>query len=156
MTRPLSRSTPARRKGTRLTRHIQALIAGLERPVDSERRRHGRVAVPFLLRLTPLDADGQPLVDEAITVVGKDISQRGLSFFHEHSLPYRRAMIELEHPDLERLSMEIDICWCRFSKFGWYESGGHLARLVEQAPAVPVADVCPASVAGDAAMLAPT
>jgi hypothetical protein len=113
-----------------------------------ERRHHDRVAVPFLLRLTPLDAEGQPLADEAITVVGKDISQRGLSFFHEHSLPYRRVMIVVDHPELECLSLEVDICWCRFSKLGWYESGGHLTHVVE-APAAPVSGVCPAVFVAD-------
>lgn len=149
MTRPLARSIPYGRRSTRLTRHIQSLLAELERPVAVERRHYDRVAVPFLLRLTPLDADGQPLADQAVTVVGKDISRRGLCFFHEHSLPYRRSMVELEHPGMGRLFVEVDICWCRFSRLGWYESGGHLTRLVEQPPAAPVAGVFPAAIVAD-------
>ncbi len=145
MNRPRTKSTSSRRKSARLTRHIQSLIAGLERPVAAERRSSDRVAVPFLLRLTPLDPDGQPLTEEAITVVGKDISQRGLSFFHEHSLPYRRAMIELEHPEAGPLCMELDICWCRFTKLGWYESGGNLTRVIDQVPTVAEEEIRPAA-----------
>ena len=147
-----SRSKPAsgRRKSSRLTRQVQSLIAGLERPSPAERRRHDRVAVPFLLRLTPLDPEGEPLNDEAVTVVGKDISQRGLSFFHEHSLPYRRAMIELEHPEVGPLCMEVDICWCRFSKLGWYESGGNLTRVIDREPAAPAEPTAPVTLTTDA------
>ncbi len=153
MYRSPKQSSSIRRKSSNLTRQVQTLVAGLDRPAAAERREHDRVAVPFLLRLTPLDPEGEPLAEEAVTVVGKDISQRGLSFFHERSLPYRRAIIELDHPELGSLSMEVEICWCRFSKLGWYESGGNLMRVVDQAPAAPPTDQSPpAVVPADVAM----
>ena len=147
MNRPRTQSTSSRRQSSQLTLHVQSLMAGLDRPAADERRRFGRVAVPFLLRLTPLDPDGQPLAEQATTVVGKDISRRGLSFFHEHSLPYRRAMIELDHPDLGQLCMEVEICWCRFTKLGWYESGGNLTRVLDPDRAPPADQVQPATLA---------
>ena len=113
-----------------LTRQIQAFVARLRPEVTVERRHDDRVAVPLLFRLTPLNSDRQPIHDDAITVVGKDISRRGLSFFHEQPLTYRRAIVSLEHPEFGRFAAEIDVNWCRFTRPGWYESGGRLVRPV--------------------------
>jgi hypothetical protein len=113
-----------------LTHHVHELIDSLHPEVTTERRRYDRTPIPYLFQLTPLDADGQPLLDQTMTVVGRDISPRGMSFFHEQPLPYRRAIIALEHPDAPQFTAEIDIRWCRFAKIGWYESGGRLLRSV--------------------------
>ena len=108
---------------------IETLLARLSPAVEQERRRDERVAIPVLLRLTPLDADRHPIVSDATIVVGKNISRRGLSFFHERPLPHRRAIIELAEPGLGTFSAEVDVKWCRFTRPGWYESGGRLIRL---------------------------
>jgi hypothetical protein len=39
-------------------------------------------------------------------------------------------LIELTHPGIAPFAAEIDISWCRFTKPGWYESGGRLIRAV--------------------------
>lgn len=117
-----------------LARQIQALVARLHPAVTVERRQDDRAATPVLFRLTPLNADHQPIASEAITVVGKNISRRGLSFYHERPLLYRRALISLEHPQSGWFAAEIDLNWCRFTKPGWYESGGRLVRSVASAP----------------------
>jgi hypothetical protein len=117
---------------TALALRIEALVAGLHPTVSIERRRDLRIALPALFRLIPLDATHETIDYEAITVVGRNISRHGLSFYHEQPLPYRRAVICLEHPRLESFAAEIDITWCRFTKPGWYESGGRLIRLVKQ------------------------
>ncbi len=113
-----------------LTIQIEALLSRLHPTVDRERRRDDRIAIPVLFRLTPYDADRQPIDDEASIVVGKNISRRGLSFYHEKPTPHRRALIELAHPGIGTFVAEIDITWCRFTKPGWYESGGRLIRSV--------------------------
>jgi hypothetical protein len=115
---------------TALARQIQALVAQLHPEVTVERRHDERFAMPVLLQLTPLDADRQPLANGTI-VVGKDISRCGMSFFHERPLAYRRAIVSLEHPEIGRFAAEIDINWCRFTRPGWYVSGGRLIRVVE-------------------------
>jgi hypothetical protein len=120
---------------TLLAREVQALVARLRPHVTVERRHDDRVAVPLLFRLIPLDRRGKPIHDDAITVVGKDISKRGLSFFHGQPLTYRRAIVSLEHPEFGRFAAELDINWCRFTRPGWYESGGRLVRsLTPQVP----------------------
>jgi hypothetical protein len=108
-----------------LARQIQALVARLHPTVTVERRRADRHSIPLTFRLTPLTEDGRPLANEAISVIGKNISRYGLSFYHATPLTYRRARISVENIDVV-FTAEIEINWCRFSKPGWYESGGRL------------------------------
>jgi hypothetical protein len=121
----------ARLEERALAEQVQELVGRLRPQVTVERRHEERVAVPLLFRLTPLTREGEPVHGDAIAIVGKDISRRGLSFFHEQPLTYRRAIVALEHPDFGRFAAEIDINWCRFTRPGWYESGGRLVRPIE-------------------------
>ena len=101
-------------------------------PKDSlvERRRENRYPFPFLVHLTPVDDDGQPSKTETIVVVGKHLSERGLGFYHPKPLPYRRMIVSLESSGGQWLGFLIDLSWCRFTKQGWYESGGRFIRSV--------------------------
>jgi hypothetical protein len=112
-----------------LARQIQTLVARLHPTVTLERRRGERLSVPVMFRLTPLTDDGQAIAGESITVIGKNISRHGLSFYHAVPVPYRRARISVENIDVA-FAVEIDINWCRFSKPGWYESGSRLIAAV--------------------------
>jgi len=113
---------------TTLTTQVEGLLARFHPDVPVERRRDIRYPIPALFCLTPLDADRHPVEEEAVTVVGKNISRRGLSFYHERPLSHRRALIALVDPNLGSFSAEIDVSWCRFRRPGWYESGGRLVR----------------------------
>jgi hypothetical protein len=113
-----------------LTEQFRRLKEALERPVSFERRQFGRIALPLVLQVTPLDQTGQPLEHLSTTAIGKDISPRGISFFHEQPLPYRRAIVTFEHPDVGHFSIEVDVSWCRFTSPGWYQSGGRLIRAL--------------------------
>jgi hypothetical protein len=115
-----------------LARKVQALLARLHPSVTFERRRDERLAAPVLFQLMPLDDNRRPIEGAGMTVVGKNISRRGLSFYHDRPLPYRRAVISAQQPESSDFAAEIDVSWCRFTKPGWYESGG---RLVAAAPA---------------------
>jgi hypothetical protein len=112
-----------------ITKQVESLLARLNPPVTVERRSDERVAVPVLFLLTPLDENGQRVELAALTVVGKNMSRRGLSFYHNEPLLYRRAIITVDHAGFDGFSAEIDISWCRFAKPGWYESGGRLLAL---------------------------
>lgn len=124
-----------------LTRQIAALVARLHPHVALDRRGDDRIAIPVLFRLTPLDAHHQPIRYLSSIVVGKNISRRGVSFFHETPIPHRRALIELAHPEFGRFAAEVDLNWCRFTRPGWYESGGRLVRSLPQS--LPSASVSP-------------
>jgi hypothetical protein len=128
MTLATENSLAAKTTRTTLTIQIEALLSRLHPAVERERRHDDRVAIPVLFCLTPFDADHQPLEQEASIVVGKNISRRGLSFYHEKPMTHRRALIELADPAVGSFVAEIDVTWCRFTKPGWYESGGRLIR----------------------------
>jgi hypothetical protein len=112
-----------------LAQQIQALVARLHPTVTLERRRADRLSIPVTFRLTPLADDGQPIASETISVIGKNISRYGLSFYHATPLAHRRAKISVENIDIV-FTAEIDINWCRFSKPGWYESGSRLIAVM--------------------------
>src|SRR3954453_11968955 len=111
-----------------LTIQIEALLSRLHPAVSRERRHDDRIAIPVLFRLTPFDTDRQLLDQETLIVVGKNISRRGVSFYHEKPITHRRALIELADPGVGIFVAEIDVTWCRFTKPGWHESGGRLIR----------------------------
>jgi hypothetical protein len=140
---------------TTLARQVRALVARLHPTVTLERRRDDRVDLPMLFRIRPLDDHHQPIEDAAITVVGKNISRRGMSFYHDRPLPYRRALISAEHPEFDGFFAEIDVSWCRFTKPGWYESGGRLiaAASTERTPTVNARQSVAFNVPGDETQL---
>jgi hypothetical protein len=130
-------STTAWIERAALAQQIQKLVSHLHPTVTLERRRNQRWELPLLLRVTPLDEEGRPLENDAITVVGKNISRRGLSFYHIAPLSYRRALVCADDTEFIDFVAEIDLNWCRFSKPNWYESGGRL--IVRRPPQAAVA-----------------
>jgi hypothetical protein len=111
---------------------VWALLAALYPQHEFlERRRENRYPFPSMIRLTPVGRDGFTPEGETMSVVGKHLSQRGLGFYHPQPLPYRRMIASLEDPSGQWLSFLIDLSWCRFTRQGWYESGG---RFLQSAP----------------------
>ncbi len=96
----------------------------------AERRRQQRYPFPYLVHLTPVARDGCTAFGEPIVVVGKHISEQGLGFYHPKPLPHRRMIASLEAGRGRWIGFLIDISWCRFTRQGWYESGG---RFLEAA-----------------------
>ena len=95
-----------------------------------ERRNEQRYPFPYLVHLTPLSDDGMIKETETVVVVGKHLSERGLGFYHPKPLPYRRMVASIESGNGAWLGFVIDLSWCRFTKQGWYESGGRLLHSV--------------------------
>ena len=95
-----------------------------------ERRRETRYPFPYLVKLTPVAADGVTPEGETIVVAGKQLSERGLGFYHPKPIPHRRMIASLEAPGGRWMGFLIDLSWCRFTKQGWYESGGRLIQSV--------------------------
>jgi hypothetical protein len=124
-------------RANELIEEFRKLRHALERPVKFERRGYGRIPLPLLLRLVPLDQTGHRMDDLETVVVGKDISPHGVSFFHEHALPHRRALVAFEHQEVGTFTMEIDLGWCQFTGAGWYVSGGRLIRSIAPAESRP-------------------
>jgi len=112
--------------------HVWGLLTSLyPRGRLVERRRELRYPFPNLVTLRPVDDEGAP-----VTVVGRHLSERGLGFYHQTPLPYRHVIATLEAGEGRQVSMLVDVSWCRFTRSGWYESGGRFLRVVkaENAP----------------------
>ena len=95
-----------------------------------ERRRETRYPFPFLIYLTPVGDDGTTPSGESIVVVGKHVSERGLGFYHAKPLAHRRVVASLERPHDGWYAFLLDLRWCRFTRQGWYESGGRFLEAV--------------------------
>jgi hypothetical protein len=97
----------------------------------SERRRDQRYPFPYLVHLTPVDADGITPAGEPVVAVGKHLSEQGLGFYHPKPLPYRRMIVSLETGSGSQVAFLIDLTWCRFTRQKWYESGGRFVQAVD-------------------------
>ena len=62
----------------------------------TERRRDRRFPFPHLLTLWPLDDHVIQTTGEPMTVIGKRLAERGLDFFHQHPLPFKRAIVTFD------------------------------------------------------------
>ncbi len=110
---------------------VRGLLAGMFPPGTSlERRREQRFPFPRLLQLTPVGADGLQRLGPSFTAAGKQLSESGLSFFHPDPLPFRWVVAALDKGDGRWIGFLLDVDWCRFTRQGWYESGGKFIRAV--------------------------
>ncbi len=98
-----------------------------------ERRLDDRFPYPRLARLTPLLDDKAAARDQTIMVACKQLSERGLGFFHPHPLPHRLAIVSLQRDENEWVELLLRMNWCRFIGHGWYESGGVFLRVAQDA-----------------------
>lgn len=99
-----------------------------------ERRVDRRYPYPRLIRLTPVAEDGCTPMGTSLVVVGHNLSERGLGFFHQAVIPYRRVIASFDAGDDRWLGLLVDLAWCRFTKLGWYECGGRFVQAVSALP----------------------
>lgn len=95
-----------------------------------ERRADQRFPYAHLLYLTPVAEDGITPAGDSVAVVGKTLSERGLGFYYQQPISDRRMIASLETSDLRWAAFLINITWCRFTQYGWYESGGRFLQAV--------------------------
>lgn len=112
----------------RLRWQVRELLSGLYPAGPFERRSEQRFPLPKLIQLRPVGPDGRTPLGTPLTVSGKHISESGLSFFHPQPLPYRLVIASVEKVDRARAEFLLDVDWCRFTQFGWYESGGRFVK----------------------------
>lgn len=105
-------------------------------PPAFDRRCDRREPFPYPIYVTPIAADGSALIDETIVVLGKHISERGLDFYYQAPLPYRRVIASWECPDGQWLALVLDLKWCRSNRHGWYENGGRFLQVADSPLAV--------------------
>jgi hypothetical protein len=100
-------------------------------PIAEQRRQAQRTPFPHLIRVHAVDPHTLAAVDEPLVVVGKFLSEQGLGFFHQAPLAHRFAVVTLELYGGEPVRLLLDVSWCRFTRLGWYESGGRFLGAVE-------------------------
>ena len=110
---------------------VWGILGGLYRQNSApEQRGEARYPYPYLVHLTPVEEDGVTPCGEPVVVVGKHLSERGFGFYHPKPLPYRRMIVSLETAGGTKLGFLIELSWCRFTRHGWYESGGRFRQTV--------------------------
>jgi hypothetical protein len=95
----------------------------------NERRRERRFPFPYPVRLTPLGDDEETLDDQSVMVIGKTITELGMDFYHLQPLPQRYVVMWLPCGHHKTVGTVLELHWCRFSGYGWYENGGKFLRL---------------------------
>jgi hypothetical protein len=98
---------------------------------SGDRRGDRREPFPYPVYVTPVGAGGVPLKNETIVVLGKHLSERGLDFYCEAPLPYRRVIASWECSAGDWMAMIMDLRWCRSNRHGWYENGGRFLQIVD-------------------------
>ena len=127
---PLPVSAEPTVRADSFTAQVQGLIDEAQSGLDDNRRVRDRVPIPYTFRLIPIDPEGNLLLDESTTIVGRDLSLTGIGFSHDHAIPYKRAIISLDHPKVGRFAVEAEIVWTRPTPIGLFESGCRLLRTV--------------------------
>jgi hypothetical protein len=133
ITRPLqpdNNGNPCADADADLRTRLQGLLTALYPRLAVDRRREVRYPYPHQLFLTPVGADGRTPDGEPIAVMGKDLAEHGLSFYHAEPIPHRRMIVSLQAGRGRWVGLLIDLTWCRFKKCGWYESGGRFLEIV--------------------------
>jgi hypothetical protein len=119
--------------GGQIGEQVRLALSAVQKPHSApERRRTQRFAYPQLLEVIPADPESLQPVDEPLVVVGKQISENGLGFYHSTPLPYRYVIVTLERGFRGPVRLLLDLSWCRFTRHGWYESGGRFLRLLPE------------------------
>jgi hypothetical protein len=114
-----------------LRTRIHSILSAMYPHVGAlDRREETRYPYVNLIYLTPVAADGVTPCGESIAVRGKNLSERGLGFYHAEPIQHRRMVASLECGAGRWLGVLVDLAWCRFTKEGWYESGGRFLQIV--------------------------
>ncbi len=99
-------------------------------PSVGERRRDKRRPYPQPFYLTPIDPQGEPQRERTFSVIGRNLSEHGVDFYADRPLPDRYLIASFPLPNGEWMSYVVQLTWCRFNRFGWYDNGGRFLRTV--------------------------
>ena len=108
--------------------------------VGWERRNHTRVDYPHPVFLTPLDANGNPQLDETFGVLGRQISEKGFDFYHKEPIAHKLVIVSFEFSPGRWLGAKLKLNWCRFGRHGYFENGGQFLETVESPFGIGVID----------------
>ncbi len=106
-----------------------ALVGASPIPRYEDRRRETRHPYPYPVYLTPVEPSDTEMGAKTIVVIGKHLSECGLDFYYHRPLPYRRVVATLTTGSGRWLGLQLELRWCRFGHYGWYENGGRFVGI---------------------------
>ena len=96
-----------------------------------ERREHARRAYPNVISVTPLiDGTLEP-ASETVSVIGRNLSNLGLDFFHDYLIAEKEVVIGLQSAKESWSHFVMELGWSRFVQGGWYISGGKFTQVIK-------------------------
>lgn len=96
----------------------------------NENRLESRHAYPYPVHLTPMNAQGEPILEETVIVLGRHLSDHGIDFYHREPLGERRYIASLPVGASDWVGFMLELHWTRFSRHGWYDNGGKFVQKV--------------------------
>ncbi|MBM4004473.1 MAG: hypothetical protein FJ295_14530 [Planctomycetes bacterium] len=108
----------------------QLLLTHLPGRPELDRRREKRRPYPLPFLITPVDSVQHPICDGQLLVIGRNVSELGVDFYHREPLPYRQVIASFDGLRGTVLHLLVDLSWCRFGKHRIYDSGGRFVRVV--------------------------
>lgn len=110
---------------------VDLAIRAAEARPGIERRATERIAYSHPMRLTPVNPTTREPLGQTRSVLGKHLSCDGFGFASFEPFHFRFAIISLEVEDDQYVGILGEALWCKFSRHGWYETGG---RFLEPLP----------------------
>jgi hypothetical protein len=114
----------------RLREVIDLAVRAADSRPAIERRAAERIAYPHAMSLTPVNPRTREPVGETRTVLGKHLSSDGFGFASFEPFHFRFAIVSLEVDDDRYVGILGEALWCKFSRHGWYETGGRFHEPV--------------------------
>ena len=115
---------------SRLREVVDLAVRAADSRPGIERRAAERVAYPHAMSLTPVNLRTREPVGETRTVLGKHLSCDGFGFASFEPFHFRFAIVSLEVDDDRYVGILGEALWCKFSRHGWYETGGRFHESV--------------------------
>jgi hypothetical protein len=115
---------------SRLRDVIDLAVRAADSRPSIERRAAERLAYPHAMSLTPVNPRTREPVGETRTVLGKHLSSDGFGFASFEPFHFRFAIVSLEVDDDRYVGILGEALWCKFSRHGWYETGGRFHEPV--------------------------
>jgi hypothetical protein len=121
-------------------RNLQACVAwllesGTGSHVTVEKRSSRRFSFRRPITVTPVNNhSGRPDRLKSFSAFGIDISSCGVCFLARQLVPVRKAVLSMEGPTGEIATLLFEPRWVRFTRGGWYQTGGRLVEVLPEEP----------------------
>jgi hypothetical protein len=109
------------------------LESGLSDRLPLEKRVHRRYPFRKPITVTPVNSQtGRPDRLKSFSAFGIDISSCGVCFLARQLVPVRKAILSAEGPSGEMVTLLFEPRWVRFTRGGWYQTGGRLVQVLPE------------------------